>query len=420
MDNNYFDNQSELMKTLNALAAYCRETLENYNKKNFSKVLQEVARATQSGLPDSSVVSATLSKVAAEQAELYHSIGLSKKIAQELSIVKWDIFTKIANAYQTPEIDKLKKDLISEDYTGLETFVKSINSTHVEAANIALLKISDAFNALHSELPKGIPTILKSLNIGTAERLSTSDSISLDVKSKHFYIEDEPNQKATIEETNIICSSLQVLSGLNEQDLISFLNHLYKFPNLATEHATGKQIMEIISEWKDFTDFDFEYYYHARALPEGACPYTSIDLLKAPDGITWQGRFNFPGESHYYFSNMPKGAQIEVTKHSKESRIQIAKIKPKKRIKMIDLSQKVKSRNKFLDYCRFSPDLKQNIKIRREYLIPCFVANCCKFFGIEGIKYYGSQIYTNYVSWDDTYFDFIKSEIRNKTSELVN
>jgi len=30
---------------------------------------------------------------------------------------------------------------------------------------------------------------------------------------------------------------------------------------------------------------------------------------------------------------------------------------------------------------------------------------------IEGIKYYGSKEYKNYVSWDDTYFNIVGHEI---------
>ena len=413
MNNGFFDDQSELMKTLNVLASYSRETLKRFNIENYSRVLHDVAKAAETSVAYTSTVSATLVKVATEQSELYRSLGLSQIATQEFSYAKWDIFSKIANSYQTPEIDKLKKSLICEDYSGLETFVKSINSTQVEAANIALLKLSSAFTSLHDELPKGIPTILKTINVGTAERLSSSDSISLDVQSKHFYIEEAPEQKTSIEETNIICSSLQLLSGLSESDLISFLSHISRFPSLALDHPIGRKIMEIISNWEDYIDFDYEFFYHARALPENACPFTPTDLLKAPNGITGQGRYNNPGESHYYFSNKTKGAKIEVTKHSRVSRIQIAKLKPKKHIKMIDLSPKIKTKNKFLDYCRFSPDLKQDVKIRREYLLPCFVANCCKYFGIEGIKYYGSKNYTNYVSWEDTYFDFVDCKIEN-------
>ena len=46
--------------------------------------------------------------------------------------------------------------------------------------------------------------------------------------------------------------------------------------------------------------------------------------------------------------------------------------------------------------------------MRSEYLIPSFVADCCYSSNIDGIKYYGSKEYTNYVTWDDRHFDFLR------------
>ena len=102
---------------------------------------------------------------------------------------------------------------------------------------------------------------------------------------------------------------------------------------------------------------------------------------------------------------------MEVSKHTKEPRVQIAKLRPTRPIRMIDLSQDLKTKNKFLDYCRFGAT-NTNLHIQREYLLPCFVADCCRESGIEGIKYYGSKEYKNYVSWDDSYFAFEGSEVQ--------
>ena len=160
-------------------------------------------------------------------------------------------------------------------------------------------------------------------------------------------------------------------------------------------------------------DFDHDTYYHARILPEGHCPYTENELRQAPYGVTWHGRFNYVGQSHYYFSDVQKGALLEVAKHSKEKQVQIATLKPSRKIKMIDLSGELTTQNKFLEYCRFNPSPDQYPNIKREYLLPCYVANCCEMHGIEGIKYYGSKEYKNYVSWNDSYFKFVSSEIQH-------
>lgn len=87
--------------------------------------------------------------------------------------------------------------------------------------------------------------------------------------------------------------------------------------------------------------------------------------------------------------------------------MQIVKIKPAKSIKLLDLSGTLLRGKTFLRYLRYSLDGASN-RIPREYLIPCFVADCCKEIGFDGIKYYGSKEYSNYVVWNDGYFDLIE------------
>ena len=54
--------------------------------------------------------------------------------------------------------------------------------------------------------------------------------------------------------------------------------------------------------------------------------------------------------------------------------------------------------------------LRLHAATAREYLIPNFVSDCCKRLEIEGIKYYGGKDYSNYVSWHEGYFEFVKME----------
>lgn len=329
----------------------------------------------------------------------------------ETVTMKWDTLAKIADSFKTPEIEKLEKALLRNETAALQDFTNSLNvAKHIEAPNVALLKMAQIFEDV--TLPKGMTSVLNGMHVGTAKILSNSESVSYDTNSRLFYVEKSPEDTATISETNIICSSMQLLSGIDEADLISFLNVLDKELPFASTHVAGERINQIISEWDSIINFDCETYYHARVLPEGCCPYTEMQLRQAPYGVTWHGRFNYIGQSHYYFSDIQKGALIEVAKHSKEKRVQIAKLKPIREIRMIDLSNEITTQNKFLEYCRFNPSPDEYLKIKREYLLPCYVANCCQKHGIEGIKYYGSKEYKNYVSWNDIYFEFVDSEIQ--------
>lgn len=388
-----------------ALSEYS-SILNRFNNENYNRLIDSLSSSLS--------LSETLGEISLRQKALFDRLDsplLKHAETMDMISLQWDALGKIASAFKTQEIDKLQKSLMQNDFAGLFEFADALQTSYIEAPNIALLKTAKIFEHIDVELPKGLPTIINSLSVDAANRLAYSENISLDVPSKMFYLEESPNDRVNVQETNIICSSLHLLSGVDEADLIAFLNYLEQHPNLALNNPTGRRILEIISEWDEMMDFDQPYYYHARALGENDCPYTEAQLRRAPTGVTWHGRFNFVGQSHYYFSDVPKGAIMEVSKHTKESRVQIAKLRPTRPIRMIDLSQELKTKNKFLDYCRFGAT-NTNLHIQREYLLPCFVADCCSASGIEGIKYYGSKEYKNYVSWDDSYFAFEGSEIQ--------
>lgn len=378
--------------------------LRNSNLENFGRLSDSMARAIEPSI--------AVAEIVGRQTKLLSSLDIpsySQTLAVSAMEKQWSSLARIVGAYRTPEIIKLQESLLKNEFAAMQAFSDSLKTPRIEAPNIALIKIAPIFDEV--SFPKGIMTAVNGIHVDAAKRLINSESVSFDTEDRMFYVESSPEDRATISETNILCSSLHLLSGIDEADLISFLQQLEKFPAFAIEHETGKRICGIVSCWDQYLDFDHEYFYHARPLSEGACPYTESDLRKAPTGYTGHGRYNYIGQSHYYFSDKERGAILEVTKHTNEKRIQIAKLHPKKPIRMIDLSGEVTAKNKFLEYCRFNPAPTQYPYVKREYLLPCFVANCCEKYGIDGIKYYGSKEYKNYVSWYDGYFDIISSRI---------
>lgn len=338
-----------------------------------------------------------------------------QSLVKDAMKVQCEALASIRGSYLTPEIEKLRESLINCQISGYSDFVKAINTNYIEAANVAIIKSTKAFDTYHNWFPRGLVTALKELNLGTAKALSKVDNISLDLSEKAFYLEDEPNERISVSESNVVFSSLDLFSDITEDELIKLLNVLSAYPNLVLDNPTAQKIKNILEQWDNILDFDYPFFYHARELSEDKCPYTESDLLKAPREIVGHGRFNNVGKSCYYFSNNPIGAIREVCKHNKKaSQIQIAKLKPKRQIKLIDLSLKTQKSNKLLDYCRFSPQETNTSKIKREYLLPCFIAQCCESVGIEGIKYYGSKEYMNYVSWDDSFFELIDFAISKR------
>lgn len=381
------------------------DILRKSNIENLGRLTDSIAKAIEPSM--------AVAEIVGRQTKLLSTLNIPS-YTQSLAIAavekQWSALSHIVDAYKTPEIVSLQNSLIQNNFEGLQAFADSLKSTHIEAANIAIIRMAPIFEGV--SFPRGIISAVNGLHIDAARRLLNSDAVSFDVEDRCFYVEASPDDRATVSETNILCSSLQLLSDIDEADLISFLTQLEKYPAFASEHETGKRIREIVAGWEQYLDFDHEYFFHARALKEGACPYTEVELRQAPTGYTGHGRYNYVGQSHYYFSDEEKGAILEVTKHTKGTRVQIAKLHPNRSIRMIDLSGEITTQNKFLEYCRFNPSPEQYPNIKREYLLPCYVAGCCEMHGIEGIKYYGSKEYTNYVSWNDGYFDIVSSRIQ--------
>jgi len=383
-----------------------QKKITNFSNINYAKLLDNIGTNSNYNL--------ILNEFVNNQMKLLSSTNSSIKNLYDMEKIftlQWDAISSIEKIYNTTNLDILQKSLLQNDFTGLDIFVKSLNTQNISAPTLSFLKTAQIFDSFNITLPKGLPTILKNLHVETAENLAYLNNINLDVPSKSFYIVEKPYENASITETNILSSSLNLLEGIDEVDLIEFLNHLSNYPYLAPKHEVGEKILQIISAWDLYTDFEDEFYYHGRVKDINTCPYTDYQMMQAPTGVAGQGRYNNVGESHYYFSNKQIGAIIEVKRHSKPSQIQIAKLKPKRSIKMIDLSQISTAQCKFLEYCRYSPDDNDFSKIRREYLIPGFIATCCKYNNIDGIKYYGSKEYTNFVSWNHSYFDFVSYDI---------
>ena len=395
-----FDEYERLWKEMSRFQNILRPT----NIENMRRLTDSIARAMQP--------SAAVADIVARQAELLSSLrfpSYNEFLVTQALESQWNSLAHIVDAYKTPEIEALQNSLMRNDFGGLQAFADSLNCPQIEAANLAIIKMAPIFEGV--VFPKGIVSAISGIHVDTAKKLLDSENVSFDTSDRCFYVEESPDDRATISETNILCSSLDLLAAIDEADLISFLTHLEKFPAFASEHTTGRRIREIVAEWSRYLDFDHEYFYHARALEEGACPFTEAELGQAPRGYTGHGRYNYVGQSHYYFSNEEKGAIMEVKRHTKNSRVQIAKLSPRRSIRMIDLSAEITTQNKFLEYCRFNPPTEQYPNIKREYLLPCYVAGCCRMCGIEGIKYYGSKEYSNYVAWDDGYFNIISSHI---------
>ena len=289
------------------------------------------------------------------------------------------------------------------------TVASDIAKMRMPAQDIAFAKLMPG--GVKMDMPRGAKTVIRELSKPAAKALTETAEIEFVLKEKKFYHKDCPAKGLDAQEISDSESSLELFSEISLTDLIKFESELFENEYFANESKVGKKIFEIISGWKHFVHLGDTIYFHARCLGKNNQPYLEQEMLKAPVMISSHGRYNEIGRSCYYFTDTKEGALTEVYKHcgSKKPSVQIAKLKKCKEARLIDLSQNVSKNNRFIDHLRFKVDNTPG-KIVKEYLLPNFVAGCCKKVGIDGIKYQGDG-YNCYVTWKDDYFSFEGNDI---------
>lgn len=336
-----------------------------------------------------------------------------------------DIIALLSDASMTSEIElfysqmKANVDNVEKMAVYLAEYLSKIDKLWFEnkkvldsttnsfaAQNIAIIRLIPGYEKL--PLPLGSKKVLKSLTRDAAKELIKVKDFLFDPIDYTFYFRNSPNNKISANDFTVTTSSLEMFEEITLDDLLSFQNELFKNANLAFRHKTGEKIFNIIKDWNSFVNFEDIIYYHARKM-EGDREYLDIEMLQAPNNVSSHGRYNNVGRSCYYVTETKEGAIKEIVKHSggKKNKIQIVGLKHVRNAKIIDLSGEAKSTNLFIKHLRYSVDFeKENGKIIYEYLLPNYVADCCRVVGIDGIKY-KSDTYNSLVLWEDSYFKIL-------------
>ena len=162
----------------------------------------------------------------------------------------------------------------------------------------------------------------------------------------------------------------------------------------------------MLENWNHFVSFENITYYHARPLDEHQRPYHDFEMMRAPMNVSAHGRYNEVGRSCYYIAEDKEGALKEIYKHSggTKPRVQVIGLKAVKLVKLLDLSGEAKKTNRFIEHMRFTVENEVG-KTVLEYLLPNYVASCCKELGIDGIRYRSTE-YNCCVLWRDDYFEY--------------
>lgn len=326
----------------------------------------------------------------------------------------------LASASPTPELTELEKKLQNNAVSASADYIASFadqwnkilnsNTAGMAAQNIAAIRLDPEYSSI-KDMPYGCKAVLNGLTKAAAVQLTQTDQIEFDPRDRKFFHKDTPDNKIPSDNITVITSAIDLFADISESDLILFEGCLMENPMMALGQEVGKRIEDKIENWKNLIDFDLPVFYHARVM-ENEIPYVKQEMLKAPVNVPSQGRYNSIGVSCYYFADSIDGAVNEIQKHSggQYKKIQIAGIKPKAHVRLLDLSGEPARTNHFAEHIRFAFDDTPG-KIVKQYQLPNFVAQCCNTHHIDGIKY-RSGSYKCYVTWKADYFDFVNFEIR--------
>mgnify|MGYP004453611811 CR=1 FL=1 len=398
----------------NAMQPY--HNLMEQNSLNLAATTASLSSVAQSLVSDDAMSFMT---------ETVNAVATVMQPWRDINSFNSDVLAVLESATITPELRKLRTQLegnvqamgsglsaISDYIGGLTSqwnnalTLNDVLQRSIAAQNFAVVRVLPDYDDL--ELPRGSKKVLKSLTKTTAKKLMQSDKIQFDPKEKDFYHKDSPDIKLSADQITVVESSLELFEEFSLDSLLSFESKLEQNYAFASQHPVGARIFEMLKKWNHFISFEDIIYYHARTLGENQRPYHDSEMMKAPTNVSAHGRYNEVGRSCYYIAEDKEGALKEIYKHSggTKPRVQIIGLKAVKNVKLLDLSGEAKRTNCFIEHMRFTVENEAG-KTVHEYLLPNYVASCCKEIGIDGIRYRNAG-YNCCVLWKDDYFEYIE------------
>lgn len=408
--------QASVIQTLKPLqdAIQPYHSMTEQNSSGLAAATASISSVAKTLVPDDAINSMT---------ESMKTVATVVQPYQDMNLFKANVLAAIESATITPELQAFRSQLESNvqamGLTAISDYIGGLASQwdnalalsdvldrSIAAQNLAVVRMLPNYNDL--VLPRGSKKVLKSLTKTTAKKLMESDKIQFDPKGKNFYHKESPDVKFSADQITVVESSLELFEEFSLDSLLSFESKLEQNYAFASRHPVGVRIFEMLQNWNYFVSFENITYYHARPLDEHQRPYHDFKMMRAPMNVSAHGRYNEVGRSCYYIAEDKEGALKEIYKHSggTKPRVQVIGLKAVKLVKLLDLSGEAKKTNRFIEHMRFTVENEVG-KTVLEYLLPNYVASCCKEIGIDGIRYKSSG-YNCCVLWKDDYFEYVE------------
>ncbi|MBU8879228.1 RES family NAD+ phosphorylase [Bacillus sp. FJAT-29790] len=236
-----------------------------------------------------------------------------------------------------------------------------------------------------------------------------SQSFDDDRKELEFVLADKENIKSIpVRDIPRVLAVTDIVTSLTAKDVFNLYRHLVEFPMLGLEHPVGRKIFDKINMNLIKVEKLNLFRARSRDIKTRKLPFTDIEMFKAPHGVSSQGRFNFFGQGELYTCDTKEVALSEIVSDNPNLRYDIIEWQLMQPVGLLDLSD---SESPLVQYCSF----EKKTPNRQEYLLPNFLAQCAKYYGIYGIIYksVAHPYALNYVFFDyeQRWFNTVDMEI---------
>lgn len=175
--------------------------------------------------------------------------------------------------------------------------------------------------------------------------------------------------------------------NISLEELEDFKEYLYSSPLLAYKHATGQKIYDALKKHYDDANYSIleisEIVYRGRVRKIDQPKYIDDELWNPPMGVSTHGRYNSIGISVLYCCETIENIPYELYP-TKNEVVDIARMGINSSLKLLNIG------NIFRGFEGFFDEIDAESKLlKRSYLLPNFVKDCCSAIGYHGVMYQG-------------------------------
>lgn len=185
-----------------------------------------------------------------------------------------------------------------------------------------------------------------------------------------------------MENVNSVVAINEISENISITDSIEYFDFLTNYPMLGYMHEVGKKIFSYINQCVKQSIVNKRLFRLRGYSAKRKSPYSILELIGPPFGVSQQNRFNNIGAKVSYFSDNAEVLKNEINLKDDDKYSQI-EINLTKECLMLD----VRDMNiPIFKLCHNKVERK-NDYFNIEYVLPNYISDCARKAGFDGIIY---------------------------------